>query len=300
MKVNFLMVNYNDYENVKKMVDQIKEYQIWNKIVIVDNQSTDNSLSKIKQLQNEKIVVLENHVNGGYGAGINLGVRYLNQEDSNSYIVVSNTDIIIDKETDIKKLLDTFEDNTAVVGPIVREHTGYNVGWRVPTPWQDVILSIPYIYRKYQKKIHYSIEEIKGCIKKVGAISGSFFVIRGNILAEVNYFDENIFLYYEENVLSKKLEKINQHILINGNVEVFHNHSVTIDKVHTSVQKYKNLKKSQYYFQTKYNHAGILNQVIMKILFTFVILGLRIRNRNQHHLILFYTLFSTLKLMNFI
>ncbi len=271
------MVNYNDYENVKKMVDQISSYQLLDSIVIVDNHSTDDSLSKLKNLANEKIVVLESEHNGGYGAGLNIGARYLKQRYSECIIIMSNTDIVIYDEKNIQALMNTMQQDTAIVAPMIREHTGYNCGWKIPTPWQDIVLSLPGIYKKYQKKLHYPVEVIKNNITEVEAVSGSFFLIRGRDLEEAGYFDENVFLYYEENILSKKLQQINKKIVINGNVEVFHNHSITIDKVHTSVQKYKNLKRSQYYFQTKYNHAGILNRMIMKILFRFVILGLRIR-----------------------
>ena len=280
MRTGFIMINYNDYENIKKMLDMIQNYSILDKIVIVDNASTDDSFQKLKQIQNEKIIVLSNTHNGGYGSGINVGAKYLNQIYSNCNIIISNTDIVIEKEEDIKNLLGSFNETTAVVGPIIKEHTGYNCGWKIPSPWQDILLSLPYLYKSFSKKIKYSKKEIQG-VKEVEAVSGSFFAINGKDLEKVNYFDENVFLYYEENILAKKLQKIGKKIKINGNVEVFHNHSVTIDKAHTSVQKYKNLKRSQFYFQKEYNHAGIINQFVMKILFQMVILGLQIRNHHK-------------------
>lgn len=277
MKANFLMVNYNDYANVKKMIDRISAFQVIDKIVIVDNHSTDDSLDKMKELESEKIIVLESARNGGYGYGINIGVKYLNQIDPDCYIIISNTDIVIDSEKDICTLLETFDCDTAVVAPMIKEHTGYNCGWKVPTPWQDIVLSIPGIYKKYQRKLHYRVETIQNNITEVEAVSGSFFLIKGSVLERVGYFDENIFLYYEENVLATKLQQIGKKTVINGNIEVFHNHSVTIDKVHTSIQKYENLKKSQYYFQKVYNHAGIFNRMTMRFVFALVSIGLRIK-----------------------
>ena len=281
MKIGLVMVNYNDYENVQKMLSIVGNYKIIDKIVVVDNASTDDSLSQLKRLTNEKIIILENDHNGGYGAGLNIGAKYLNEQYSKCIILMSNTDIVMDCEDDIQTLVNTFDENISVVAPIIKEHTGYNCGWKVPTPWQDILLSLPGIYKKYQKKLVYPIEKIKNNITEVEAVSGSFFLIRGKDLEAVNYFDENIFLYYEENILSKKLQQINKKIVINGNAEVFHNHSITIDKVHTSVQKYKNLKKSQYYFQTEYNHAGIVNKITMKLLFQIVEWGLYIHKHKN-------------------
>ena len=281
MKIGLVMVNYNDYENVQKMLSIVGNYKIIDKIVVVDNASTDDSLSQLKRLTNEKIIILENDHNGGYGAGLNIGAKYLNEQYSKCIILMSNTDIVMDCEDDIQTLVNTFDENISVVAPIIKEHTGYNCGWKVPTPWQDILLSLPGIYKKYQKRMIYPIEKIKNNITEVEAVSGSFFLIRGKDLEAVNYFDENIFLYYEENILSKKLQQINKKIVINGNAEVFHNHSITIDKVHTSVQKYKNLKKSQYYFQTEYNHAGIVNKITMKLLFQIVEWGLYIHKHKN-------------------
>lgn len=279
MKTGLVMVNYNDYENIKKMVDQVQSYSLLDRIVIVDNHSTDDSLSKIKKIANEKIVVLESVHNGGYGAGLNIGARYLNTLYEDCTIIMSNTDIVIDCEQDIQILIDTFDTDTAVVAPIMREHTGYNCGWKIPTPWQDILLSLPVIYKKYEKKMHYPFDQIKNNTVTVEAASGSFFLVKGADLKTVDYFDENLFLYYEENVLSKKLQQIHKKIVINGSVEVFHNHSITIDKVHTSVQKYKNLKRSQYYFQVQYNHAGILSRILMRVLFSLFTCFLKIRER---------------------
>lgn len=278
MKIGFVMVNYNDASNVEHMLEMLKDYPMIDQIVIVDNASTDDSLQKIKQLESDRVIVLASEQNGGYGAGLNIGAKYLNAMYPDCYIVMSNTDIILYGEQDLKELIATFDEETAVVGPVIREHKGYNCGWKIPTPWEDITLSLPYIYHHFLKKNRYSREQIGHDIKTVEVVSGSFFIVKGTDLEKVGYFDENLFLYYEENALSKKLQTINKKVKINGKVEIFHNHSVTINKTHTSVQKYQNLKKSQYYFQTKYNHAGMINRLTMKLLFGIVTFGLKMRN----------------------
>ena len=48
-KIGFVIINYNDYENTNKLLNNIKDYKCLNKIVIVDNHSTDNSLKKLKK-----------------------------------------------------------------------------------------------------------------------------------------------------------------------------------------------------------------------------------------------------------
>lgn len=269
MKTAFLIVNYNDYKTTIQLLNNIKEFQSLDKIVVVDNNSTDNSFNEIKKYikKNKKdkfIDIIKNFENKGYGSGINYGAKYLKKTIGDCYIVVSNADIIIYSDEDISKLISTFDSDTAVVAPIIKEHTGVSRGWKVPTPFQDSLLNIIYIHKYLKPKLlfykneYYSEKNIQ-----VDAVSGCFFIINSKYLEQINYFDENIFLYYEENTLAQKLKKINKKTMINTQVEVFHNHSVTIDKNINKLKKYKILKKSQMYFQKKYNNANILEQILL-------------------------------------
>ncbi|MEG1354124.1 MAG: hypothetical protein RSC65_04180, partial [Malacoplasma sp.] len=83
-----------------------------------------------------------------------------------------------------------------------------------------------------------------------------------------------IFLYYEENILYKKLEQIHKKVYLDSKVNVFHNHSVTIDKSMNKLNKYKELKKSQYYFHCVYNNANIVQRSLLKLSdkFTYLVL----------------------------
>ena len=269
MKTAFLIVNYNDYKTTIQLLNNIKEFQSLDKIAVVDNNSTDNSFNEIKKYikKNKKdkfIDIIKNFENKGYGSGINYGAEYLKKTIGDCYIVVSNADIIIYSDEDISKLISTFDSDTAVVAPVIKEHTGVSRGWKVPTPFQDSLLNIIYIHKYLKPKLlfykneYYSEKNIQ-----VDAVSGCFFIINSKYLEQINYFDENIFLYYEENTLAQKLKKINKKTMINTQVEVFHNHSVTIDKNINKLKKYKILKKSQMYFQKKYNNANILEQILL-------------------------------------
>ena len=258
MKNCFLIINYNDYETTNKLIENIKEYKLLDKILIVDNNSSDDSYLKLKKLENEKIEVIRNDSNKGYGSGINFGSKYLINLFRKCYIIVSNPDIIIYSEDVINRLINSFDEETAIVAPIIKEHEGLNRGWIIPSPIQDSILNIIYIHRILRPRILLYKDNYFNDIVDVEAVSGCFFIINSQYLEEINYFDENIFLYYEENVIAKKLQKINKKIKLNCNCKVFHNHSVTIDKNIKKIKKYKELKKSQMYFQKKYNKANIL------------------------------------------
>lgn len=264
MKIAFLIINYNDYETTKKILSNIKNYKIIDKIVVVDNNSTDDSFDKLSNIKYKNLDVIKNFENKGYSSGINFGSKYIIDNLGDCYIIVSNPDVVIYCEDDLKKLVSSFDKETAVVAPIIKEHEGFNRGWKIPTPIQDSLLNIIYIHRFLRPKLLFYDEQFyNNDLIEVEAVSGCFFLVDSRFLKEVNYFDENLFLYYEENVIAKKLQKIYKKIKINTNVEVFHNHSVTIDKNINSIKKYKELKKSQMYFQKEYNHANLLEQILL-------------------------------------
>lgn len=271
MKTGFLIVNYNDYETTEKLLSSIKDYSCLDKIIVVDNKSTDKSYTILREkYQSDKISIIQNSENKGYASGMNFGSKYLIEILGDCNIIISNADIEISSENRIIKLVQSKPENCAIIAPTIRELSGLNRGWRVPTPFQDILLNIVYIHKFLKPKLLlYEEGYYNSSLVEVEVVSGCFFIIDSMSLKEVNFFDDYTFLYYEENIIAKKLEKINKKTFINSTVEVYHNHSVSIDKSINHLNKYKELKKSQYYFQKKYNKAGFISRFLMKITVCF-------------------------------
>lgn len=263
MKTAFLIINYNDAKTTLTLLNNIKRYKCLDKILVVDNNSTDNSFKLLKEEENGKIEIVKSNVNKGYGAGINFGAKHLVKELGRCYVVVSNSDIIIEEEKDIIDLINTFDKDTAIVGPVIKEKSELNRGWKIPTPLKDTLLNLPLIHRWLRPKL-LGYKKYKD-ITEVDVVSGCFFMIDSDSLEKANYYDENIFLYYEENIMANKLQKLNKKTLLNNKVSVIHNHSVTIDKNIKRIKKYKTLKKSQMYFHKNYNKANIFERFLLFI-----------------------------------
>ena len=263
-KLAMVIINYNDYDTTKKLIDNIKNYKVLDKIIIVDNASTDNSYNKIKKLTNEKIVLIRTDENKGYASGLNYGAKYAMGKLDNPIIIFSNTDIIINSEDDLVKLRDTINTKVKVVGPVVNEHGNLNRGWKMTTPYIETLSNLPLISRYFKRKLlYYTDDYYKGEISNVDVVSGCFFLVDGKTLKEINYFDENTFLYYEEFILSSKIKEKNKKVVINNEVEIIHDHSVTIDKSVKRINKYKILKTSQRYFVKNYLKANIFQLILL-------------------------------------
>lgn len=265
MKLGMCIVNYNDYKTTKRLIDNIINYKCLDKIVVVDNKSTDNSLINLKKLESKKIKIIASNKNGGYSYALNIGCKYLIEEFKELTIIVSNSDIIIDSEDDLIELAKIVSDNRVVVAPTIIEGNNLNRGWKIPRPTDDILQNIFYFHRYFKKKIMYPDNYYHKKLSKVEVVSGSFFLINSKHLENINYFDDKVFLYYEENILGVKTKKAGKSMVVVNDIDVVHDHSVTIDKSLKAIKKYDILKQSQYYFEKYYNKANWLQLLLLKI-----------------------------------
>ena len=263
-KIGMVIVNYNDFKTTSKLLENIKEYSCLNKIVVVDNFSTDNSVEELKKFENSRITIIKNRKNNGYASGLNTGCKYLIKELGTCNIIFSNSDIIIKDEKDIIKLSSDLGKEISVVGPVIYEHGNYNKGWKQTTKTMEILFNLPWISRYFKKKLlYYDENHYRGKTSKVDVVSGCFFMTTSEILKEVNYFDEETFLYYEELIFAKKVKEKKKQTIIDNEVEIIHDHSVTIDKNVTKIKKYRILKSSQRYYVKKYLKANSFQMALL-------------------------------------
>ena len=277
-KIGFIIINYNDYESTKKLLWNIKDYKCLDLIVVVDNNSTDdsfNKLKKLKTLSNKNIDFIKTNENGGYAKGLNFGARYALKKLKKANLIFSNSDIIVNSEDDIKKLSSDINNHgigIGVVGPTIVERDKLNRGWKMPSVNDEIKANLPLISRYFNKSRYYSDDYYKGHNSFVSVVSGSFFMVDGDLLKDID------FLYYEENIFSKKIEKTHRKVAVDNDVRVIHNHSVTIDKNFKRVEKYKELKKSQRYFVSEYLDASGFQLFLLDATNKLSLFVLHIRN----------------------
>ena len=268
MKTGIVILNYNDYENTIKMIEQIKDYRCLNKIVIVDNCSTDESVSKITPFLNKKIVLLEAKKNKGYAAGNNLGLKYLAKETTCELAVISNPDVIVlesvlnDMIKDMKK-----NDEISFLGPKILENGNITKGWKLPNFACELLATMNYFNRFSFGLQKYSDSYYKDGLNKVDVLHGCFFMARLKDMKKIKYFDEGTFLYYEENILAKKAQEKGLKSYVDTKLSVQHLQSKSVDKSIKKIRKYKTLKKSMFYYEKNFNHSNIFKLFILKLFY---------------------------------
>ena len=233
MKCGIVILNYNDFETTKKLLDLICNYKVLEKIVVVDNYSTDDSYQKLCRYQSEKIIILQALDNGGYSKGNNIGIKYLLNHTDVEIICISNADVKFDEDF-VKKILSDFKKykNFAVLTGLQMNPEG---GIAEHPFWEE------YIIKRYFKMQILTLWPLNHILKRnidsyyaqqklkqkkeffqVGAVEGSLFFIRSEVFEKIGLLDEKVFLYNEENILAKKIKAIKSKIGVDTTVKYIH------------------------------------------------------------------------------
>lgn len=211
MKVGLVIVCYNSDGLIKDCLDSIYHYNDIGdelEIIIVDNNSENQQFffQGIREQYPAEIKLVASSENCGYGKGNNLGALQTNAP----YLIVMNPDVRLVKPI-FKSLLHVFESNASVGLTGVSFADG----------------SCPF----YFKPEYYTLKNLvrfKSLIKKSlfnssqMYLPGSFLMFKSEAYHQVNGFDENIFLYFEEPDISNRLQKAGYEIHWTKNLEVFH------------------------------------------------------------------------------
>lgn len=276
MKVAVIIVNYNDVEDTEKYVNTITKYDVINRIVVVDNMSTTAGTFKtLKKLESDKVKVIQSEKNGGYNYGNNFGIRYLNNNlnEEYDYYIISNPDISVTEEA-IKHCLDVAEKDSSIgiIAPRMFNKDNNPIrrcAWKMRTFKLDMVHStrvLEMIFYKVLRNGEYSNKEYEKEILEVEAISGAFFIIKSNVLKEINMFDENVFLFYEEDILAKQIAEKNYKVISLNTEKFIHFESQTIGKTFNYYKKMRQLFISKMYYHKKYNKINSLQILTYYIL----------------------------------
>lgn len=282
MRNSLIVLNYNDSKTTTEYLDQVKTYNSIDTIVVVDNNSTDDSFKILKKYENEKIHIIKTPQNGGYGYGNNFGMQYAEINFHPSYFIISNPDVIYEENL-IIKLMEYMENNknitlaSAKMKDINNEEP-WIIDWTLPS-FNDIVRAS--LARASRVLTQRTIEYNKGFANKdifiVDAVPGSFFIVDAKTMKEIGYFDEDTFLYCEEIILGMKLKNRNCKCAVVNSLSYTHHHSKTISKnIKKRVSQFKLLQQSRRVYLTKYNKISWLQTLLFDFVTVIGVMEIRI------------------------
>ncbi len=224
--ISIVIVNYN----VKEYLEQallslqraLRKYS--HEIFVVDNASVDGSVTYIRQRFPE-ITLIENPENLGFGRANNIALKRVRGK----FVVLINPDTVVQEDT-FEKLLDFFDrepDAGAATCKIINPDGSFSVDCRhsIPTPsiafWKVIGLSKLFPRSKIFARYNLTYMDPDETYP-VPAISGSFMMIKKEVLDKVGFFDERFFMYCEDIDLCHRINQTQYQIYYVPTTQIIH------------------------------------------------------------------------------
>lgn len=252
MKNNFLkdlsiiLVSYRSKKNIKKTIPLIDKNI---SIILVEN-SMDRSIKTEfeKKYKNLKVIIPKS--NSGQGAAFNLGAK----KSKKKYLLFMDIDIHI-KKSQIITLM-RIAKKIRVFGVLTPEIKNHN----------------------YKESI---VKKINKNLFQISFNHGCVMLVKKSIFKKVKYFDDNIFLYFEESDLYTRCIEANLPVYMYNKVKISNPISKSIDRKYLNeyivVRNWHYCWSKFYYYKKHYGYiTGILKtapnliRAIKNIFFSFV------------------------------
>ncbi len=275
MKLNCVILNYNDAETTAGLVRRIRDYDILDGIVVVDNRSTDDSMKRLEALRDEKVTVIETERNGGYGYGNNRGVRYAVGENGATHVLIANPDVNV-SERCVCAMLRIFagRPEVGVVSARMRDETYGDLknAWPSRTFSGELLAMGPISRRLFRGILEYPASYINGKkVVYVDTVHGSLLMIDAAKFLRCGGYDEHMFLYQEESVLAWRMKKNGFRTVLILNHSYRHAHSASISKSFSGqMERQKLRERSVMYYLSRYLEIGFTKRLFTKMWFLII------------------------------
>lgn len=286
LKAGVVILNYNRPNLVLKLCMHIKEFSNISKIVVIDNNSTDNSADILKQIVDEKTILICNKQNSGYAKGNNIGLKLLKEEYNFDLAFVINPDVWLEEDV-VNHIIEAAQKYPQyVVLSTFRVHDSNRRCLQYSEPfdtyWRQFFSNF-ILSRQFLKKKYYTYEKNRDSeIIEVGEIPGSMWAVKLDFMQSIGYMDEGTFLFCEELCLAKKVKLAGKKEAIVTSVIYEHNHYANCStKQSKNINSYKYKKDSRWFFINKYIDPNGFMSLLMKISFVW--------NRLEFEVIYFIT-----------
>ena len=272
MDVSIIIVNYNTKDLTMQCIDSVieKTTDVKYEIILVDNASADGSVAALKAKYND-VIVIESPTNLGFGRANNLGVK----SASGKYLFFLNSDTILLNNA-IYHFFNFAETNPqltlGVAGCVLKDaELKETLSWGVfPTKTRTILETLRIQGMSKLSSLQKEELDQNKFIQIYGNISGADMFMLKSVFCNIGEFDDNIFMYYEETDLQRKLEDKGYKQYLLNTPDIIHLEGQSSKTVSVNNFKRMIILRSMFYYFRKHSNS------VSYILFRLVYLALRV------------------------
>ena len=215
---SIIIVTYNSSKLITPCLDSLYHTEgivLPFEVIVVDNASSDGTVEMIgKKFQQVRII--ENKENKGYGAAVNHGAEIA----EGKFLIILNPDTIV-SENFLQSLSEFFQTtpDAAIVGCrlIGADGVQHASCWHDPRLWTVLCeMFLPYSVGLPL------VTEKPTTTKTVDMVSGACLAIKRNIFQQLNGFDEQFYMYYEDSDLCLRARNMGLKVFFHPAISVMH------------------------------------------------------------------------------
>ena len=229
--VSIVIVNWNSGEQTLKCIEsiQLNSQDTVNKIIVIDNNSTDNSRFLISDTPG--IHYIQSNINLGFAKACNLGASYC----SSKFILFLNPDTLIFKNN-LKQVLNFIDSpnnsNVGICGvQLLDENKTISRSCSYfPDAWTMLLytLGLSKIFNQFN---YHMTNWDHSESKEVDHVIGAFFLVRKSLFDQLKGFDERFFMYLEDLDFSLRALQAGYTSYYLSTIQAFHKGGGTSDQV---------------------------------------------------------------------
>jgi N-acetylglucosaminyl-diphospho-decaprenol L-rhamnosyltransferase len=231
--IDIIIVNWNTGKDLNKCLSSLLSFNcdLLKNIIVVDNNSNDKSFDI--SIISKKIILIQSGSNLGFAKGCNLGAKY----STANFILFLNPDTLVNPVIlqCCAEVFANLKPKLGILGVKIIDENGLvsRSCSRFPN-MSKMILQIIGI-DKFLKNLSIRMSDWDHLSDKVvDQVIGAFFMVPSKLFKDLNGFDENFFMYYEEVDFSLRAKKLGYISYYLSTVSIFHEGGGSSKKVKSS------------------------------------------------------------------
>ena len=240
-KVLIGLLNWNEISYTLGCIKSLEKMDYKNyEILVLDNGSKEDSVIKLKKLEEEgRISLILKKKNFGFTGGNNRIIEYSLKNKKFDYLLLLNNDTLVEKDF-LRKQINFMEKtpNAGVVGPIIFRNKK-EINWDNSPGVFNLVIGGARLYPNWKNLINNLESPIK-----VDYVSGCSWLIKKEVLEKTKGFKEKYFIYNEEIEWAYRINKLGYSFYLHPKSKIYH-------IGHGSVKKFSG-------FQLYYNIRNII------------------------------------------